>query len=130
MTKGTSLIKNAPKSARSGVLYPSWYNSPLVQELTCNDKCEPTTIATGMDSSKQSNDCESNFDFSTVTWGFPTSVLVQGLDVLSYRNHKCRVGDEKSGICRSDWPCAGVKIISRFRECSSLWSFFNCLETN
>lgn len=45
---------------------------------------------------------------------------MQGLDVLSYRNHKCTVGEEKSDICKSDGPCARVKMIISFRECSSV----------
>lgn len=35
----------------------------LIQELTCNGTCEPSSIAKGVDFLKQSSDCESNFDF-------------------------------------------------------------------
>lgn len=52
------------------------------------------------------------------------------LSALSYGNHKCRVGGKRIGICRSERPCARVKIINRLRECSLTSSFFNCLETN
>lgn len=40
------------------------------------------------------------------------------LSVLSNGNHKCRAGCKRIGICRSERPCARVKIILILRECS------------
>lgn len=61
----TSPIKMLWKvpSAWSRALYHSCCNSPWIQELSYSGMCALSSTAKGLDFSKQSSDCEFNFDF-------------------------------------------------------------------